>query len=425
MKKILILIFVMSLPLISYSQNINGRFSSSLYTFERFDNANTSETYIRSFQSLYFNANKNDISIRTRLNFETNLSGSLESDPRLRFYNLYLEARNVFDIATLKIGRQPLYNSVAGGVFDGASVKAKLSGVTVSGYYGGNVPAYQKLELTDSWSEDYILGGKIELTAIENFRLSASYVDKNFKPVDYTALRLDENLDSVQVLIQKNSSQYKLISGEASYNLSGVFNINSTYEYDLNFNTTSKFEVSGRYDNIENVGISLYYNFREPKLRYNSIFSVFNFGNTQEIEGGIDYKISDKFTVVGKFANVTFEDEDSQRFTVGLNSNYGSVSYRKSMGYAGELDAVSVYTAHSMLDGMITPSIGLSYTTYKLSENEEAQNLTSFLGGVNYRPFNTWSFDLQGQYFNNKIYSSDFRLLFKINHWFNSNLEIL
>lgn len=195
MKKILILIFVMSLPLISYSQNINGRFSSSLYTFERFDNANTSETYIRSFQSLYFNANKNDISIRTRLNFETNLSGSLESDPRLRFYNLYLEARNVFDIATLKIGRQPLYNSVAGGVFDGASVKAKLSGVTVSGYYGGNVPAYQKLELTDSWSEDYILGGKIELTAIENFRLSASYVDKNFKPVDYTALRLDENLD--------------------------------------------------------------------------------------------------------------------------------------------------------------------------------------------------------------------------------------
>lgn len=425
MKKILFVIFVMSLPLISYSQNINGRFSSSLYTFERFDNANTSETYLRSFQSLYFNVNKSNVSLRTRVNFETNLSGSIESDPRLRFYNLYLEARNIFDVATLKLGRQPIYNTVAGGVFDGASLKAKLPGVTVSGYYGGNVPAYQKLELTDSWSEDYIFGGKVELTAVENFKLAASYVDKNFKPVEYTALRLDENLNPVQVLIQKNSNQYKFLSGEASYNLSGVFNINSTYEYDLNFNETSKFEVSGRYDQIENLGVSLYYNFREPKIRYNSIFSVFNFGNTQEIEGGIDYKITDKFTIVGKFANVTFEDEESQRFTIGVNSNYGSVSYRKTMGYAGELDAFSAYTAHSMCDGMLTPSIGVSYTTYKLSENEEAQNITSFLGGVNYRPFNTWSFDLQGQYFNNKIYSSDLRFLFKVNHWFNSNLDIL
>ncbi len=49
----------------------------------------------------------------------------------------------------------------------------------------------------------------------------------------------------------------------------------------------SKVEFSGRYDQIENLGISLYYNYRAPQIRYNSIFAVFDFGNTHEIEGGL------------------------------------------------------------------------------------------------------------------------------------------
>ncbi|MGD8780230.1 MAG: hypothetical protein PVH88_14845 [Ignavibacteria bacterium] len=419
MKKFLIILFC--LPILVNAQNINGRFSSAVYTFERFQDADNSETYLRTFQSLYLNFNKDKISVRTRVNFETDIANTLDNDPRLRFYNLYLEARDIAKIATIKLGRQPLYYSVLGGIFDGASLKLKHSGISLTGFYGGNVPAYQKLEFTDDLSNDYVLGAKLEILSVKNFKFAAGYIDKNFKTHEYTATRLDEDLNPIQVLIEQNSNQYRFIRGEASYFKAGIVSISTRYDYDINFETTSKFEFSGRYEQLENIDFSVYYNYREPRIRYNSIFSVFNYRNTQEIEAGVDFKINKQINLTGKFGNVTYEDDDSQRFTVGVNTHLGSVSYRKTFGYAGELDAISVYTARSFMDGMLTPSVGVAYTTYKLDPDAESQNLTTILGGVNLRPFDKWSFDIQGQFLNNKIYSNDFRVLLKINHWFNTN----
>ncbi|MBU1097400.1 MAG: hypothetical protein KKB34_13030 [Bacteroidetes bacterium] len=423
MKKYLIALLIF--PAIIFAQNINGRISSSAYSFERFDTQNSSETYIRTFQSLVLNANEGLFSLRTRLNFETDIANTLDNDPRLRLYNLYLEGRNLFDIANIKIGRQSLINSVAGGLYDGANLSLKHSGFELSGFYGGNVPAYQKFELTDDFNNDYVLGGKFVATALDDFRFAVGYIDKNFKAYEYEAVRLDEDFNPINVLIRRNSNQYKFITGEASYVLEDLLEINTSYEYDVNFETTSKIELAGRYNVMDDLGVSFYYNHREPKIRYNSIFSVFNFGNTQEIEGGFDYKIDQNFTFTGKFANVTYEDDDAQRLSIGLNSNYGSATYRKTFGYAGELDAVSLYTARTFLDGLITPSLGLSYTSYKLSPEEETNNLASVLLGVNVRPWKMLSFDMQGQYMDNKIYNNDLRLLLKINYWFNTNLSVL
>jgi len=420
MKKIFFLIFV-CLPLMIPAQNLNGRFSSSFYTFERFDTTKTSDTFIRTFQALTLNLNYKDISVRTRTNFETNLGKGLDNDPRLRFYNLYLEARNILDLFTLKLGRQPLFTPVAGGLFDGVNLKFKYATASLTGFYGGNVPAYQKLELTNDLMNDYVLGGKFDINFLDHFNFGLSYIDKNFKAVDYNSLRLNSDYDPVTLLILQKSNQYKFLSADASYYLNGILNIDTRYQYDVNFKTTSKFEITGRVQATEQLGIDVYYNFREPKIRYNSIFSVFNFGNSQEFEGGVDYKLNESFTLFGKFGNVTYEDENSQRLTIGTNTKYGSFSYRKTLGYAGELDAISIYTAHSFANGFVTPSIGIAYTSYKLSKDAETNNILSFLGGINLRPWTDYSFDLQGQYFNNKIYKNDFRILFKVNHWFNTN----
>lgn len=421
MRKILFALLII-LPALCYGQNINGRLSSALYTFERFDSQNSSEKYIRTFENIGLNFNYGSYSLITRTNIEANIGNSLDNDPRVRFYNLYFEARNLFDIATVKIGRQSNFNNVAGGLFDGVNIKLAKWDFILSGFYGGNVPAYQKLELTDDWKNDYILGGKIETGIIENTRLALSYIDKNFKAVDYTSLRINNNLDPIQILIQQKSNQYQFLTGEVSYGLENIFNVYAQYDYDLNFNTTSKFEITGRYEQIKDLGVEIYYNYREPLIRYNSIFSVFDYGNTYEIEAGLDYKILDGLSVMGKFANVEYSDASSQRFTLGVVTQFGSASYRKNLGYAGELDAVSLYAGHSFYDGFFTPSAGISFTNYKLSEDSEKNNLTTILAGFNLRPWKNFSVDLQGQYMDNKIYKNDFRLLAKINYWFNTNL---
>jgi len=411
--------------ILSYSQNINGRFSSSIYSFERFDTTDISNIYIRTYQTLTLNVNQDKFSLRSYLNFESDLSQNIKDDPRLRFYNLFFEGRNLFDFLSFKLGRQPLFNSIAGGIFDGINLDLKTEEFKLSGYYGGNVPAYQKLEITDQWKDDYILGGKFTTTALKDFRISLGYINKNFRKQEYNALRLDEDLNPISVLIKNKSNQYEFLSGEIGYDLGKIFSIDTRYDYDLNFNKTSKFEVFGSYFQIAGFNFNVYYNYREPRIRYNSIFSVFDYGNSQEIEVGADYSINKFITINGKFGNVNYKDENSGRITIGASSSFGNISYRKTLGYAGELDAVSIYSAYTFLEGMLTPSLGLTYTSYKLSEDSEKNNLATVLAGVNYRPWKDLSFDLQGQYMNNKIYKNDYRIFFKLNYWFNTNLNLM
>jgi len=421
MRKLIFALLII-LPAAAFGQNINGRLSSALYTFERYDSQNSSEKYIRTFENIGLNFNLGSFSLVTRTNIEANIGNALDNDPRVRFYNLYLEARKLFDIASVKIGRQSNFNSVAGGLFDGVDVKLEKWDFTLSGFYGGNVPAFQKLQLTDDWKNDYILGGKFETGIVPNTRLSVGYIDKNFKTVDYTSLRIDNNLDPIQVLIQQKSNQYRFVTGEASYYLENIFNVFAQYDYDVNFKETSKFEISGRYEQIKDLGIEVYYSYRQPLIRYNSIFSVFDYGNTYEVEGSVDYKVFDWLTVFEKFAHVKYQDASSERFTVGFSSDFGSVSYRKNLGYSGELDAVSLFTGHSFFNGFFTPSVGVSFTNYKIADETEKNSLTSVLAGFNLRPWKNFSVDIQGQYMDNKIYKNDFRMLAKINYWFNTNL---
>ncbi|MDY0082401.1 MAG: hypothetical protein RBR74_04405 [Ignavibacteriaceae bacterium] len=421
MKK-LILVFLLAINTIVFAQNINGRFSSSVYTFERYDSLNSSENYVRAYEMLNLNLNYDKFSVRSYMNLETDLTKEQISDPRLRFYNLYLEARDLLNIATVKVGRQPIINNVIGGLFDGGSVTLKHSDYKLNAFYGGNVPAYQKLEITNNIKDNFIMGGKFTTTVIPNSQLSVGYVNKNFKPDSYFADRLDPNLNLIEVEIENKSNQYQFVTGELNYTMPEIVQAFFRYDYDLNFNQSSRFEFDARTEAVKDLGLNVYYNFREPKIRYNSIFSVFDYGNTHEVELGADYKINRMITVIGKFGNVQYKDENSQRIGIGLSTSYGSVNYRKTFGYAGELDAVSLYSGYTLFDGLLTPSVGLSYTNYKLSPDAESNSITSLLVGTNIRPFRMLSFDLQGQYMDNKIYKNDLRLFFKLNYWFNLNI---
>jgi hypothetical protein len=421
MKKFILLLFLGATAFIS-GQNINGRFSSSLYTFERFDSLNSSEQYLRAYEMLNLNLNYKKVSVRSYLNFETDVMTKMESDPRLRFYNLYFEARDIMDIATVRLGRQPIINSIAGGVYDGGSLTLKKNNFKLNAYLGGNVPAYQEFKLIENYEENFLYGGKFTTTIIPNFQVAVGYVNKNFQPQNYKANRLNPDLNLIQVDIENKSNQYEFVTGEINYNQNGLVSIFTRYDYDLNFNQTSKFEFDARTEAVDRLGINLYFNYRQPKIRYNSIFAVFDYGNTYEIEVGADYKISSLFTLTGKFGNVQYKQENSQRVGLGFSTTYGSINYRKTLGYAGELDAISLYSGYTFFEGLLTPSVGLSYTKYKLSPDDNANNITTLMVGANIRPFHMLSFDIQGQYMDNKIYKSDLRLFFKLNYWFNLNI---
>ncbi len=421
MKKVLAVILLLTVS--TFSQIINGRVSSSVYTFERFDSKTSSSMYVRGYQALNLSVGKDNFFLRTSLNFENSYSNTLDQDPRLRFYSLYLDARNLFGIATIKLGRQPVTAKIGGGNFDGLSAKIDYFDFTLNAFYGGNVPAYQKLELTKDFGTDFVYGAGLTSPEFYNFTVKVDYYNKNSAAKEYYATRLDELLNPITKLIRKNSMNFQFISGGLNYSLENLLDVTANYEYDLNYMETSLFEADLSYYVTKDLDLQGYFNVREPRIRYNSIFSVFDFGNTSEIEFGAGYKIIPEYTVSGRFGMTEYTDESAGRVSLGLATPYGSLNYRNGFGYAGELNSITAGTSKSFFDGLITPSIAVSYVNYKLSKDEESQSMTSLLGGVNYRPFNKFSADLQVQYLNNKIYSNDLRFLLKLNHWFNADLQ--
>jgi hypothetical protein len=132
------------------------------------------------------------------MNLESDISENLVYDPRFRMYNFYLNVRNLFEVLYLKLGRQPIYNTIGGGVFDGLTLGINYKGFDISGYYGGNVPPYQKFEFTDDIENNYVAGGNLAVHAISNTRIALRYVNKNFKNIAYTTTRLDENLNTIE-----------------------------------------------------------------------------------------------------------------------------------------------------------------------------------------------------------------------------------
>ncbi|HSR18052.1 MAG TPA: hypothetical protein VLM39_08160, partial [Ignavibacteriaceae bacterium] len=223
---------------------------------------------------LSLNLNHSDFSIRSYLNLETDFSQKLKDDPRLRFYNLYFEARNILDIGTVRIGRQPILTKAAGGTFDGANLDLKYKPYKLSVFYGANVPAYQKLELSDNWwKDDYIFGSRFTTNVIESFQISLAYVDKNFKPEEYWVTRQlrtggdDSNpiSDPITILIRNNSNQFTYGTAEVDYKMDNVFSVNTRYDYDFNYEKTSKFEIFGNYFQLPKINLNIYYNYREPR----------------------------------------------------------------------------------------------------------------------------------------------------------------
>jgi hypothetical protein len=415
-KCVLILIILLSTG--TFAQTLSGHVNATVYSFERADSSQSMKKYIRDYNQLFLNASYKKFSLRTSMNLETGLKNSLDSDSRLRMYNFFLEGRNLWDFATIRIGRQPIFHGVASGIFDGALVKVSHKLITFETYYGGLVPSQQEFKLHKDWSNNFLVGVNASAT-VSDFNFGIGYVNKNYKSPDYYATRLDENFNSILYLVRKNSLQYQYMNADLSYAPEkSSLAVRSKYEYDINLQKTSKVELEGEIPVINNLDVVVYGNYREPRVKYNSIFSVFDYGNTKEGEIGATYKLLPGYSVTGKFGYVKYQDDESSRLNLGFQTKYGSLGFRKTFGYSGEIYAFDVNAGYTYFDGLLTPSVSLSYGKYKLVSYVDEKDLMSLVAGLNIRPFRAFSIDVQGQYMDNPIYSHDFRLLLKFNYRF-------
>lgn len=418
------ILILLVLPAFLFAQNLNLRLTTSAYMWQRQETQTISTNHLRAYQFAQLSLSQGNLSFHAFANLSNDFRQKQSGDPRVRFYNFYINWRNLFNRFNLKIGRFAVFSGVGVGTIDGAFINTKILKSLSANVYGGFLPPVgQKFSITDDTRNNFMFGGQLKFSS-GDLNTSLSYFNQHRKPKPYSALRADSLGDVFAQEINTVSSQYQIISADVGYDFS-IFEFYSRADYDLNKSKFSRGEVSLGVNLTNRLKLNAGYDYRDPRIPVNSIFSVFNYGVTKEIEVGVNYKISSLFRLTVGFSNVNYVDEKSQRIVFGFDAGYGSVNFAKRIGYAGELDGFSAQLYYPMFGDRLIPNVSLSYASYKLSDVTEREKSIALSLGVNYKLNKAFSFDIQGQYLRNRIYSSDFRFFFKLNYWLFTNIGFI
>jgi hypothetical protein len=404
------------------SQTVSGRFVTSAYVWERQDTINKSSSHLRAQETVQLDIGKNDLVLHTYFNASNDFGSSITDDPRVRFYNLYLEKKNLFDVVDVKFGRIPIFAGMGVGAIDGAALKVHPFGTDLlfSGYFGGLMPVDQSLKMFNKMSDNYMFGGQISSGILPNTSLSLSYMERHRKPESIQTFRPDTVFNLYEVLLDNSTLEEQNISFDAYYSKEMV----SAYgKVDIQNFKLYRGEVSLRYNVMNNIGVSAEFLHREPRVAFNSIFAVFDSKSTDEFGGGVDYLLMNQYNLFARYYYVSYTDDNSSRLSIGVNSSIGSLSYSRNFGYVGTMDVLNAQITYPLLKRQLISSVGFELSSYKF-QNDDLQSASALLLGATWRPNNTISLDLQGQMLMNEIYKNDFRIYFKFNYWFLSKLGI-
>ncbi len=408
------------------AQLVTGRLATSFYAWERFDTVGTSQQSVRAFQAVQLSIAQGDLSLHTSLMGATNVVGAFGDAGRVRLYNLYISWLNIGKTVDLHLGRQMVFAGVGNGTIDGIMAQAYFlnRGIKVTGF-GGATVSPEFTDVRKNMHDNYHFGGQVVTTMIPNARVGISYENRREERDPYWTLRArDTSFSPVPYQVMTDAEAEELGSADASYTLRDRLSVYGRYDYDFKNVRTSRAQGGVRVNVTSAVALTGDYIHRIPRISFNSIFSAFVTNAVDEVEGGVEYGFTPMLRAFGRVAGVSYTDEKSTRWTVGVNSAYGSASYSGSDGYAGELQSFSVQGTYPLFGRMVVPMAGFSYSSYRLSKESDRNSAVGLLLGAIVRPMPAFSFDVQGQWLNNKMMQRDMRLQVKLMYWFAERLSI-
>ncbi len=418
-----------------FAQRLQVRLVTSGYAWERQDTVGQSSQHLFGYQTIQLSLAGKNLAFQTYIQGFNDFTGPVKNDPLVRLYNLYLKWTNIADVADVTLGRQAVFAGVGNGTLDGGTAAIKLfdSRLKVFGYYGLLPAPRQKAELIADKKNNFMTGGQLVVAPLDFAQLSVSYMKKHIKPETYIGLRRDSLFNPYPVEIKPSATAEEYVSGDVSLDYHEWVSGYARYDYDVLREKMSRFQLFARWRPFESLsvkalkpfGLTAEYVQREPRLSFNSIFSVFAYNTLKEYEVGGEYAITPTWQVFAKYGSVSYGDDDSKRVTLGANGDHISVSLTRNVGYSGELSAASASAGYPFLENKLMPTLMVSYAQYKL--NESASKLDNALAvalGLVFRPMPVLSLDTQGQWIQSKIYKNDLRLFVRVSYLFSQQLGI-
>lgn len=409
----------MIMPALVLAQTFSGRVTSAFYAFERSDTANVTSRHARGYQVFQFDYGNENIAFRTFGQFDNDFSTRLAGDGKVRMYNFHLALKNIAQRVELKLGRQPVFAGAGIGTIDGAQVKVRAARwLHLKAFGGGLLPADQRFQIIDELKKNYMAGGQAVLSPNADWNIGLSYFNKHQRRAGYNALRADSIGNVFSLFVEPSDRAYEFTSLDASWNVRRT-SFYGRGDYDMIGDQLSRAEFSIRSEVSSNLVFNGSYTFRSPRLPWNSIFSAFDIENNHEVEGGFYFRHKPTLRFYGNAAAIFYSDDESFRFTVGSECNFGSLSFVNRSGYAGNLNGINASLYYPLNNGKFMPNAQLSWASYKLEAKAGSrESLFSGAAGLLLRPWNVLTIDSQLQYLHNRFYANDARFLVRLQYWF-------
>ena len=420
--------FVILMPLLVASasaQLINGRLTTSMYSWEKFDSVGVSTTFTRGFQVVQLDISQGNFSLFSHLQgAATFIDASTTADFRTQY--LYGRLTNIGELLDFSIGRMPYFHGVGNGTLDGVKTAFRFGEDRASfvAYGGVPPPGDYTLKGWGSLSSNYVFGGQFLVTPMEHLSTGISYVNKARERTPYWTIRADSLFNPAPIYIDPELRREQYVGIDARYLVSSL-QLYGRYDFDLLGEQSQRADLRALYGFSDDLMVNATYQFRSPRIPWNSFFSRFNLSNTHEVEAGVDFVALQKVRTFVRGAFVQYDGDQSFRYTVGGYWTYASISYRGSTGQAGELNSISLAFAYPLLERALIPNANVVWNSYALNASAPREETFSGALGVTVRPVKQLAVDVQGQWLTNSIYKNDLRIFAKINFWFSEMLNLL
>jgi len=420
-----VLLFVSVLP--GRAQEINGRFSTSVYGWEKFDTVGASERIWLGMQNFQVDVNQGNVTLSTSVYGTASLSDITGDGAELRVRNMFARYRNSDRSFDLRLGRVPVFSGVGIGTVDGGFVKIRAAEnkLAFSAYGGSNVPGTLVYDHHRDLDKNFLLGAQAVGEVAAGTRVGLSYVNRRIDREAYESLQADSLFNPVTVLVSPGSRATQLLGLDASHDAGAGTSFYGRYDYDLNLERTQRAELSARASVTPEVVLLANFIYREPVIPYNSFFTIFPLSAVREYEGGIEYAFAPDLRASARYAYVGYEGDLSRRLSVALATTYASAGFSGSNGYAGVLSSLYARGMVPLMDRQLVPTAAVSWSSYRLDAGAVKETMFSGSVGAIVRPAGHFSFDVQAQFLNNRYLDSDVRGFVKVSYWFNHQLGIL
>lgn len=412
---------------LAVAQLFQARLVSSAYGWQRNDTVGQANTHLYGYQTVQVSLADQRYSFNANIQGFNDFAGPLKNDPSLRLQNFSLKVRNLFDMADVQAGRFFVTAGAGIGLMDGAQATVRLPWypVKVVAYGGALAPAGRKFEIIHDVLDNKMWGARATVQPIHEAQFSLGYANKRMTQETYRAIRADDLLTGTKTVeLRPEPRNEQLLSFDASGDLPEWGDAYLRYDHDLEAKEMSRLNAFARVNVMEGLAVTGEYLQREPRVSFNSIFSVFAYSTLKEAEGGIEYEVMKDWFLVAKYGSVSYGDGSTDRITIAANGRLVGASLSRNTTYNGDISAASLNASYPLFDNMVTPTVLVGFSQYKLDAAAPLENALSLAAGAVVRPLPTLNVDAQVQWINNRIYANDVRLFVRLSYQLTRRLDL-